>query len=224
MIVSHVSSCVRLVGVFPSHKGQPEHNSDAGPGKPVLAHEKDGLWRRKRNLQSQLRNLGLKNPTDRALVAEGEGPSPPAGPTAPLAAISTIYESPREATKAVCDNYQYWTVRLTDTSLQLSFAIIAANWAVFGSVASVLSRFWSELSVALVIIGLGLSLAGANWMGESLRRRIDYAESNPSAGTMNSKTLPERAIPGHLQVRLNQLRGGCGRLRRGSHLLLVYHS
>lgn len=128
-------------------------------------------------------------------MAKAEGPSPPIGPTAPLAGLSTIYQSSREATKAVCDDYHYWTVRLTDTSLQLSFAIIAANWAVFGSVAGVLTSFWSELSVALVIIGLGLSLAGANSMGELLRKRIDYAESNPSRWEAEFKNTAGKRDP-----------------------------
>jgi hypothetical protein len=104
-------------------------------------------------------------------------------PTAPRAAITTtggLYQSPGESLKAVRDDYIYWTAKLTDTSLQLSFAIIAANWAVFGSVAGVLASFWSKLSIALVVVGLGISLAAAYWMGELLRARVGYAELNPS--------------------------------------------
>lgn len=112
-----------------------------------------------------------------------EGPAKPSELAVPPADASTreiLYASPAEALKAVCDEYLYWTGKLTDTSLQLSFAVIAANWAVFGSVNQILSSFWSKLSVGLVIVGLGFSLSGAKWMGELHETRIDYAETDPS--------------------------------------------
>jgi hypothetical protein len=107
----------------------------------------------------------------------------PVGPTEPVAVLSTsedLYASPSEALKAVRDEYLYWTGKLTDTSLQLSYALIAANWAAFGSVNGILASFWSKLSVALVIIALGVSVAGAKWVGESLRAQIEYAEADGS--------------------------------------------
>lgn len=107
----------------------------------------------------------------------------------------TLFQSPNDALKAVRDDYLYWTGRLTDTSLQLSFAVIAANWAVFGTVDHILIRFWSKLSVALVIIGLGLSVAGAKWMGELHRRRVDYAASNPERWGDEFKTTLDTRDP-----------------------------
>ena len=112
-----------------------------------------------------------------------EGSSQPVAPNAPLAAASTteaLYQSPSEALKAVHKDYLYWTGKLTDTSLQLSYAVIAANWAVFGSVDELLASFWSKPSVSLVIVGLGLSVAGAKWTGELHRARIEYAETDAS--------------------------------------------
>lgn len=91
-----------------------------------------------------------------------------------------LYDSPKEALGDVKESYLYWTGKLTETSFQLSFALLAANWAIFGSVDGILKNFWSKLSVALVIAGLGLSVAGAKWIGELARARIEYAESNTS--------------------------------------------
>jgi hypothetical protein len=105
------------------------------------------------------------------------------GPTAPAAVLSTasdLYASPSEALKAVRDDYLYWTGKLSDTSLQLSYAVIAANWAAFGSVNGILASFWSKLSVLLVIVALGVSVVGAKLVGESLRDRIQYAEADLS--------------------------------------------
>lgn len=107
--------------------------------------------------------------------------SPPPAPQAPIAARTTtaaLYESPRKALEAVRDDYLYWTGRVTDTSLQLSFAVIAANWAVFGSIDTILGNFWAKLSLALVIVGLGASLIAASVMGGLHARRVEYAESD----------------------------------------------
>jgi hypothetical protein len=108
-------------------------------------------------------------------------PSNPAAPNAPLAGEVTtgaLYESPGEALKAVREDYLYWTEKLTDTSLQLSYAVIAANWAVFGSVDKLLSNFWSKLSIGLVVCALLLSVFSAKWMGELHRSQVDHAESD----------------------------------------------
>jgi len=104
-------------------------------------------------------------------------------PNEPVASLSTtggLYATPNEALKAVREDFLYWTGRLTETSLQLSYALIAANWAVFGSVEKLLNNLWAKLSIILVVIGLGLSVAGAKWMSELHRERIDYAETNES--------------------------------------------
>lgn len=89
-----------------------------------------------------------------------------------------LFLSANDAVKAVHDDYLYWTGRLTDTSLQLSYGVIAANWAAFGSVQGILGSFWSKVSVALVVIGLSLSVAGAKWMGELHGKRLDYASAD----------------------------------------------
>jgi hypothetical protein len=60
----------------------------------------------------------------------------------------------------------------------LSLAVIGANWAVFGSVDKIRDNIWAELSIAFVILSLGISLIGNGWLGQLLRRRIEYAEKN----------------------------------------------
>jgi hypothetical protein len=105
--------------------------------------------------------------------AEGDpaAPNPPHRPGA-------LYTSSSDGLKAVRDDYLYWTGRLTDTSFQLSLALIAANWAVFGSVKDLLKAPWARASILLVILSLTLNLLGAKRMGELHRRRIDYAAAD----------------------------------------------
>jgi hypothetical protein len=108
-------------------------------------------------------------------------PQPPTTPNAPVAvkaSAAALYDTPQAALKAVREDYLYWTGRVTDTSLQLSLAVIAANWAVFGTVDAILTSFWARLSMMLIVVGLGVSLIAASLMGTFHGRRIDYAESD----------------------------------------------
>lgn len=105
-----------------------------------------------------------------------------AGPTSPdkeaVSKVGLLYESSSAALEAVNESYLYWTGNLTDTSFQLSIALLAANWAIFGSVNGMFGNQWSVVSVALVILGLALGVIGAKIIGEAARERIEYAESN----------------------------------------------
>ena len=94
------------------------------------------------------------------------------------AQTSGAYATSAEALKAVGAEFGYWSEKLTDTSFQLSIALIAANWAAFGSVTRVLENGWAKASLALVILGLGVSLVGAKWMSEAHRRCYENAEGN----------------------------------------------
>lgn len=115
---------------------------------------------------------------DPALDSLARDPAQSVGPKAPevgASSTSVLYPTASDALKAVHAGYHYWTGKLTEMSLQLSYAVIAANWVVFGSVDGILKSRWSKLSVALVVGNLGLSVAGARWLGELLRKRVLYA-------------------------------------------------
>jgi hypothetical protein len=103
-------------------------------------------------------------------------------PTAEPAAIQTrasaLYSSAGDGAKAVREDYLYWSGRLTETSFQLSLAVIAANWAVFGSVQKLLSNTWSKVSLVLVILSFAVSVLGAKWMSELHLRQVDHAAEN----------------------------------------------
>jgi hypothetical protein len=89
-----------------------------------------------------------------------------------------LFENPTAASADVREYYKGWTSRLTDRSFELSMALIAANWAVFGSLNQLMQNAYARASVAVVIGGLLLGLVGSWCMGEMLREQINYAESN----------------------------------------------
>ena len=108
-----------------------------------------------------------------------QGQSLPPAPQKPHGSPSgQLYSTPAEAAKAVLDDYHYWTGKLTDSSFELSVAVIAANWAVFASLDQLLANGWSKWSIGAVVFGLAVNLLGVKWLGELHRARIDYAESD----------------------------------------------
>jgi hypothetical protein len=108
-------------------------------------------------------------------------PLPPnsgAAPPPPTLAALSVYSTPAEATKAIQERYNYWTGKLNDVSLQLSFAVIAANWAVFKTSDGVIRNCWSKTSIGIAIVGIAANLLATWWMGEALGDRVADAESD----------------------------------------------
>jgi hypothetical protein len=91
--------------------------------------------------------------------------------------------SPAEALKKVCSEYEYWSGKLTETSLQMCYAVIAANWVVFGSLNGILNSAWAKWSLLMVILALAANIVGAWLLSESLRKRVEYGESDNARRT-----------------------------------------
>jgi hypothetical protein len=90
----------------------------------------------------------------------------------------SLYASPADATKAIQERYNYWTGKLNDVSLQLSFAVIAANWAVFKTPDSVIRNCWSRTSIAIAILGIVANLLATWLIGDALAKRVGDAEAD----------------------------------------------
>jgi hypothetical protein len=91
---------------------------------------------------------------------------------------SALYGSPSDGLKSVQNDFLYWTGKLTDSSFELSIALVAANWAAFGSVDKILNNTLAKMSLAVVMLCLLLALLGAKWMSELHRKRVIYASSD----------------------------------------------
>lgn len=102
---------------------------------------------------------------------------PPSLPTTP---VEGSYESPRAALNSVQAWYNARTTALSERSVELSYAIIGANWAVFGSAGKILSSPYAKLSIGLILLFLALNLSLTRLLVELLRKRYFYAEGNPS--------------------------------------------
>jgi len=89
------------------------------------------------------------------------------------------YENPAAGLRAIRHYYDHWTGTLTTRSFELSITLIAANWAVFGSVDRVLNNFWAKGSILVLVLNVLTSLAGVLAMAWLHRRRWKEAEANP---------------------------------------------
>ena len=52
----------------------------------------------------------------------------------------TLYE----ALKKVTSEFEYWSGKLTETSMQMCYALIGANWVVFGWLNGILNNVWAK--------------------------------------------------------------------------------
>jgi hypothetical protein len=91
-----------------------------------------------------------------------------------------LYATPEEALKKLSSEFEYWSGKLTETSLQMCYALIGANWVVFGSVNGILNSRWAKSSLVMVLLALGTNVVGAWMLSESIRKRIAYGEGAPS--------------------------------------------
>lgn len=69
------------------------------------------------------------------------------------------YASAADGQKVLGSKYDYWTAKVGDLSFQASFALVAANWAVFAP--NIKSSVLSVLSVLIAVLAAVVSLIGA---------------------------------------------------------------
>lgn len=138
--------------------------------KTVLAPELEA------NLLEKIKKELLAE-SDKVLLVKvnvGRGENGSAGVTKPH------YATPAEALASIHDRYNYWTTNLTNTSLNISLAVIACNWAVFGSVNQINNNCLSRWSILAALLSILFNLLGSFFLGEMHRERYYYAEDEPA--------------------------------------------
>lgn len=106
-----------------------------------------------------------------------------------------LFSSPSEALKKVCSEYEYWSGKLTETSLQMSYAVVAANWIVFGSLNGILGNIWAKLSLLMVILALATNIIGAWLLSEALRKQVEYGEADEARWRTEHQESLKAACP-----------------------------
>lgn len=94
------------------------------------------------------------------------------------ATSNSAYSTASEGTKAVIADYHYWTGRVSEWSVQLSYSVLAANWAVFTTLNGIMSNVWSYLSVAVAVLNLFLMVIFAAALALLHLLQVKKAEHN----------------------------------------------
>lgn len=83
--------------------------------------------------------------------------------------IKRRIENPGKALNELYTGFNDWSSIVTNRSIEASFALIAANWAVHGSADNILHNFWAKSSLITIIVFLGANLVGTSWVTRSLQ-------------------------------------------------------
>jgi hypothetical protein len=89
------------------------------------------------------------------------------------------FGSAAEATKEIHERYNVWSSGLSSHSLQATYAIIAANWAVHGSTAGeIISNKCALLSIIIAVGFLGFNICLTSWLTENLKDRLNFINAD----------------------------------------------
>lgn len=91
---------------------------------------------------------------------------------------ATRFESASDATRELHEQFNDWSAAVSKYGQQLALALIAANWAIFGTRAAILLNPFSRWSIAVAVFYLGANLAGAAWITHQFDRRKIYADDD----------------------------------------------
>jgi hypothetical protein len=159
-------------------------------------------------------------------MAAGNAQNQPPDTALPSLVDFGVLETPLKAYERVGGEYDHWSGKLTDSSLQMCYALIGANWVVFGSVGNILNSNWAKFSLLMVMLTLMSNLVGSWWASEAHRKRLEYAEADSArwAAEFNSATGTRTPWPFTARMEragywMRQIKGACPLI--GALLLIV---
>jgi len=111
-------------------------------------------------------------------VAESNRPgAKPPGHNA-KGSVSRRFADAGAAANEIFDGYNDWSGTVSSHSLEASYALIAANWAVYGNKSAILASLWARWSLGIVITFLAVNLLLATLMTRLYVKRCKYADDD----------------------------------------------
>ena len=83
-----------------------------------------------------------------------------------------------DAAAELITGFNDWSANISLYGMHMAYAVIAANWAVYGNAQAILSNPWAKYSVAIVIFFLGLNLFCTWLMTNLYANQCDYANDD----------------------------------------------
>ena len=124
-------------------------------------------------------------------------PSSVGTPQPKTGVVSRRFDKAGDATKELFDGFNKWSATVSNYGLHMAYAVIAANWAVYGDAQAILSNLWAKFSVAIVVSFLGLNLLCAWLMTWQYAKRCEYADEDKARWSreFNSEYTSSSAWP-----------------------------
>ena len=112
--------------------------------------------------------------------SSNESNSPPSAVTPQLTPIGTSrrFVSAGDAVKELFEGFNRWSASVSSYGMHMAYAVIAANWAVYGDAQAIIANGWAKFSVAIVITFLGLNLFCGWLMTWQYAKRCKYADED----------------------------------------------
>ena len=88
------------------------------------------------------------------------------------------YSDATNALATLGRDFNYWSQKLTDSSWQMCLAVIAGNWAYYGSIDAIMKSRWALISLALIFASLAAALLFSFVMSEAHRNAYYAAEDD----------------------------------------------
>jgi hypothetical protein len=149
-------------------------------------------------------------PDDPITRTDGGSSDPPKG----------LYSSADEALKKVQETYDYWSGKLNDITMQMAFALIGANWAIFGTVNGILANMWGKLSIVAVLLAMVFNVIAALALSQMNEAQMTYAESDLPRWQREYQASTGKNVAWPFTDRIN----GTARLMRWIRALLIVAS
>lgn len=105
------------------------------------------------------------------------------------------YPDAAEGLKVLGRDYNYWSQRVSDSSTQMSLAVIAGNWAYYGSIEVLLKSIWALTSIGIIFLSLTLALLASYTLTELHRNAFYNAENDWTVWEGRFKDFQAGLIP-----------------------------
>lgn len=89
------------------------------------------------------------------------------------------YDTSKDALKELGAAFDYWSGQITSTSLQMCYALVGANWVIFGSMGNIMRNGYAVTSLLLVMLAVTFNMLSAYVLVEYVRKKFDYGVYHP---------------------------------------------
>ena len=105
------------------------------------------------------------------------------------------FENAGDAAKELFDGFNDWSAAVNVYGVQTAYAVIAANWAVYGNAQTILNNPWAKVSIAIVVGFLGINLLCIGLMTRLYSRRRCYADKDKERWKVEFEKEVETSSP-----------------------------